>query len=335
MALESPTYISDLVATNPVGSDNISDGDAHIRNLKSAIKATFPNVSGAVTPTHTELNYVTGVTSSIQAQLNALSGGGGSVSSVGMSVPTFLSVAGSPITSAGTLAVSLSGTALPVTSGGTGQTSAANAINGLLPSQTGNSGKYLTTNGSAASWAAGNATGSWKLLNSTTASGASSVDFINGSGGVVIDSTYDEYQIALIDVSSSSDGDKLWMRTTTNASTFDSGASDYTMVSNSIYPGGNQNDSSAGAIYMAMTYFGIGNTTGEKLNGIISFNAPATAARRFFRWLLSYVYDTTGTSLIVVHGSGSRQSAADIDGVRIRFDTGLITGTVNLYGRVK
>lgn len=71
MALESATYISDLVSTNPVGAtDPKSAGDDHIRLLKSTVKATFPNVSGAVTPTHTELNYVDGVTSAIQTQLN-------------------------------------------------------------------------------------------------------------------------------------------------------------------------------------------------------------------------------------------------------------------------
>lgn len=48
--------------------------------------------------------------------------GGGTVSSVAMTVPAFLSIAGSPITSSGTLAVSLSGTALPVLNGGTGVT---------------------------------------------------------------------------------------------------------------------------------------------------------------------------------------------------------------------
>lgn len=41
---------------------------------------------------------------------------------------------------------------LPIASGGTGQTSAANAINALVPTQTGNAGKFLTTDGSAVSW---------------------------------------------------------------------------------------------------------------------------------------------------------------------------------------
>jgi hypothetical protein len=42
---------------------------------------------------------------------------------------------------------------LPIAGGGTGQTSAANAINALLPTQAGNNGKFLTTDGSVASWA--------------------------------------------------------------------------------------------------------------------------------------------------------------------------------------
>jgi hypothetical protein len=71
VALETGTYIDDLVATNPTGSDPKSEGDDHIRLLKSTIKATFPNITAAVTPTHTELNYVDGVTSSIQDQLDA------------------------------------------------------------------------------------------------------------------------------------------------------------------------------------------------------------------------------------------------------------------------
>lgn len=72
MGLETATYISDLNAANPLGGDQKSQGDEHIRLLKTVIKATFPNVTGAVTPTHTELNYVDGVTSPIQAQIDAL-----------------------------------------------------------------------------------------------------------------------------------------------------------------------------------------------------------------------------------------------------------------------
>lgn len=46
-------------------------------------------------------------------------------------------------------------TAVPISAGGTGQTTASNALNALLPTQTGNSGKVLTTNGTSPSWATG------------------------------------------------------------------------------------------------------------------------------------------------------------------------------------
>jgi hypothetical protein len=57
--------------------------------------------------------------------------GTGSVTSVAMSVPTFLSVSGSPVTSSGTLAVSLSGVPLPVLNGGTGGANETDARNEL------------------------------------------------------------------------------------------------------------------------------------------------------------------------------------------------------------
>jgi hypothetical protein len=48
--------------------------------------------------------------------------GSGSVTSVAATVPAFLSVSGSPITTSGTLALTYSGTALPVANGGTART---------------------------------------------------------------------------------------------------------------------------------------------------------------------------------------------------------------------
>ena len=103
----------------------------------------------------------------------------GTVTSVAASVPTGLTVSGSPITSSGTLAITYSaGYAIPTTasqtnwdtaygwgnhaSAGYASTSGSYAdpswITSLsetkvLPSQTGNSGKYLTTNGTSTSWA--------------------------------------------------------------------------------------------------------------------------------------------------------------------------------------
>ena len=47
MALETGTYVDDLVITNPTGSDSISVGDDHIRLIKKVLKNTFPNADSA------------------------------------------------------------------------------------------------------------------------------------------------------------------------------------------------------------------------------------------------------------------------------------------------
>jgi hypothetical protein len=91
-------------------------------------------------------------------------GSGGTVTSVGMTVPTFLAVAGSPVTTSGTLAVSLSGTALPVANGGTGQTTYTD-------------GQLLI----------GNSTGN--TLSKTTLTAGSGISITNGSGSITIAAT--------------------------------------------------------------------------------------------------------------------------------------------------
>tara|TARA_R110002096_G_scaffold269631_2_gene463461 strand:- start:3740 stop:4537 length:798 start_codon:yes stop_codon:yes gene_type:complete len=56
MSLETGTYIDSLVTANPAATDALSQADDHLRLLKSTIKATFPYITGEVTPTHTEIN---------------------------------------------------------------------------------------------------------------------------------------------------------------------------------------------------------------------------------------------------------------------------------------
>lgn len=71
MSVESATYIYQLNVSLPSGSDPKSEGDDHIRLLKSTQLNTWPNILGPVTASHTELSYCVGVTSAIQTQINA------------------------------------------------------------------------------------------------------------------------------------------------------------------------------------------------------------------------------------------------------------------------
>ena len=49
MALESATYINQLVDTNPAGSDVISQGDDHLRLIKKVVQDSLPDVDQVAT----------------------------------------------------------------------------------------------------------------------------------------------------------------------------------------------------------------------------------------------------------------------------------------------
>jgi len=56
MAIETFGFIDDLNAANPTATDNVSEGDDHLRGVKATLKSTFPNTDAAITPTAAEIN---------------------------------------------------------------------------------------------------------------------------------------------------------------------------------------------------------------------------------------------------------------------------------------
>lgn len=129
MGLESATYISQLVATNPTSTDPKSQGDDHIRLVKSTLQNTFPNITGAVTVTQSDINSVTGkadVAGETYTGTHDFTGG------------TIL---------ADTQSLGDSSTKVATT-----EFVANTSFSTNLPGQSNNSGKFLTTNGTDASW---------------------------------------------------------------------------------------------------------------------------------------------------------------------------------------
>lgn len=134
MGLEAFTYISTLTTTNPTSSDPKSQGDDHIRGIKTALVNSFPAVAGAVSATNAELSYVSGVTSAIQTQINA---------KAPSASPTFTGTPAAPTAAIGTNTAQVATTAFV----------ANQVMTATLPGQTGKqAGSVLVTDGLNASW---------------------------------------------------------------------------------------------------------------------------------------------------------------------------------------
>lgn len=185
----------------------------------TASKALVSDGSGVITAsavTSTELGYLSGVTSAVQTQLGTHTTniatnatnlathisdlanphavtktqvGLGSVDNTSDATKNAASAtltnktisgASNTITNV-SLTTGVTGT-LPLANGGTGQTSASTAINALVPSQTGNANKVLTTDGSAVSWGAGGGSGAGELNVITNPSAASDTTGWTASG---------------------------------------------------------------------------------------------------------------------------------------------------------
>ena len=164
MTIETASYLSQLDATYPVSGDLKSEGDNHLRLIKSAVKATFPNLIAApVTPSTTELNYVTGVTSAIQTQINAeitARAAADTAESNARIAADALKAnlsGGNVITGTQDLTGAVVNVATQVTGDSSSKAAStafvtAAAFVSALPGQSGHAGQFVTTDGNNASW---------------------------------------------------------------------------------------------------------------------------------------------------------------------------------------
>lgn len=184
------TWNATTIGTSKGGTGLTSIGTANqvlgVNNGATGLEYKTITAGSNITVTHAA-NSIT---------IAATGGGTGTVTSVGLSMPSIFTVTNSPVTTTGTLTASLNtqtantvfagpttgvaaaptfralvaadlptitslgtvttgtwnATAIGLAYGGTGATTQAGAANAVLPTQTGNSGKYLTTDGTNVSW---------------------------------------------------------------------------------------------------------------------------------------------------------------------------------------
>jgi len=375
MGLETGTYISDFVTTNPLGSDAKSTADDHIRLIKSFVKATFPNVTGAVTPTHTELNYVDGVTSAIQTQIDTKGAHAGQVwtgthnftgatltyttqsqgdnSTKGATtsyVDTGLALKGNINAQTWTGTHTFSGACVvPTMTAGDNSTNASStafvsaaiaaaAFSTALPSQSGNAGKYVTTNGTTASWASIPVAG-MTLISSASASAVATVDFTSG-----IDTTYDQYLIEFQNVVPATSSTQFYMRASNNSgSSFISSASYITGGRGIDGTDALQSLAASGDSKFPLSLSGgdgvknSGAVSGASgISGYVILFRPAS--NRYAEILFSTTHRGSGTNVHATWGNGQvdMNPSNVMNAVRFMFSSGNITsGEFKLYGLKK
>lgn len=146
MTVETASYISQLDATLPLPGDKKSEGDNHLRLVKTVLKTQFPNFgTAAMNATTTELNYMVGVTSLVQNQLNTLTS-----AKAAKAGDTYT---GAHDFTGGAIAVPTATVGDATTKAASTAFVSATAFNAALPGQTGSAGKFVTTDGTNASWA--------------------------------------------------------------------------------------------------------------------------------------------------------------------------------------
>lgn len=176
----------------------------------------------------------------------------------------------------------------------------------------------------------------WVPIKTVTASNSTTVDFVNGSGGVVFDSTYKAYVVVISNIVPQTDGVNLISRTSTNTgSTYDSASGDYYSyigggTSASSTPQGTASTTTTGIRLSAIS--GLGTNTGEAFNAIVVFFDPSNATK-YKSISSSSSYYSADAAACFENGVTVRRTASAVDAIRFQMDSGNIaSGTFTLYG---
>jgi len=250
----------------------------------------------------------------------------GTVTSVAATVPSFLSVSGSPITTSGTLALTYSGTALPVANGGTGVTSSSGANSVVLRDANGN----ITTNCLFEGYSTVAASGTTITLIASSAQNYQ----ITGSGGQVIKlpdaTTLSNGATFTFNNNQSSGAITVQNNSSTTIATINSGGYvTVVLLSNSIAAGSwDRHDSTPSNVsWSTNTLDYTGSITSATWNGnAVAINrggtngtATPTAGAIAYGSGTAYAFTSAGTSgqVLTSAGSSAPTFSSTIDGIAI------------------
>ena len=183
------------------------------------------------------------------------------------------------------------------------------------------------------------ASGSMILIKEQTASSSASVEFVDGSGGVVLDSTYPIYKFELINMHPASDDQNFRINFSAD------GGSNYNVTKTTTGFIAEHGENGSGASLSYNTFldlaqstgvqsigYNVGNGNDECLSGTLHlFNPSSTTFVKHFI-VKTNVYDNSDvTRNVFVAGYCNTTSA--VDSIKFTMSSGNIdSGTIKLYG---
>jgi hypothetical protein len=157
-ASTSATNASNSASAASTSASNAATSETNASNSASSASTSATNASNSASSASTS---ATNAANSATAAANSATAAANSATLAASYTPSQTGNAGKYLKTDGTNTswdaidintADITGT-LPIANGGTGQTTVNAAFNALVPSQTSNSGKYLTTDGTNTSWA--------------------------------------------------------------------------------------------------------------------------------------------------------------------------------------
>jgi len=263
----------------------------------------------------------------------ASGGGGGTVTSVAATVPTFLSITGSPITTTGTLAFGYSGTALPVANGGTGVTVSTGANSVVLRDANVNITSNNVLQGFTSVAAAGTTT--------TLTVGSTPNYLVTGSGGQTYKlpdaTTLVNGATFTFNNNQSSGTIVVQNNSTTTVSTIQSGGlSELFLISNSTSAGtwDIHSQAPANVSWSTNTFDYAGSITSAAWNGAtVAVNRGGTGVTSS-TGTGSVVLSTSPTLVTPALGTPSALVGTNITGTAAGLTAGTVTTNANLTGAI-
>ena len=199
--------------------------------------------------------------------------------------------------------------------------------------------KYNNNSISAITTAGQLASGSMVLIKEQTASSSASISFVDGSGGVVLDSTYPIYKFEFINIHPATDGQVFSFQGST-----DTGSSYGVTTTSSVFNSNHyENDSSTALDYNTAADLAqstgeisltrqVGNDNDQSASGELYLFNPSSST--FVKHFISTTQTYRNADISQQQFTGGYlNTTSSIDAIRFKFASGNIdSGTIKLYG---